>query len=78
MMQTAAPREDSRTERVHEICGQIRALVALSIEQRRTIDRLLGELERIVGSAARDVVFSGSGTEALSPIQAPTGPSRQA
>jgi hypothetical protein len=77
-MQTAVPRALSRKNRVQEICAQLRELVALSLEQRRTIDRLLGELEAISRSAG-----GSGGLEAALPPHVPPNstsqePSREA
>jgi hypothetical protein len=50
----AADRETlARTRRVQELCRQLARLVSRSREQRRAIDRLLGELETVTRQADR-------------------------
>jgi hypothetical protein len=41
------PELHRRRRRVQDICAQLANLVSLSVQQRRRIDRLLGELEDV-------------------------------
>lgn len=43
----------ARTRRVQELCRQVERLVSISRNQRRAIDRLLGELEDVARQAER-------------------------
>jgi hypothetical protein len=51
-MQSVDPEVHARKERVQEIFHQLAQLVNVSLEQRRTIDRLLSELEAVTSQAA--------------------------
>jgi hypothetical protein len=58
-MHSPDPEVHARKERVQELCRQLGRLLTLSLEQRKAIDRLLGELEvvtrRAVGRVPRAI-----------------------
>ena len=63
-MQFPDPEVHARKERVQELCRQLGRLLTLSLEQRKTIDRLLGELElvtRRAGGHASRALGAGRG-----------------
>ena len=50
------PEVHARKERVQELCRQLGRLLTLSLEQRKKIDRLLGELELVTRRAGGRVM----------------------
>ena len=60
-MHSPDPEVHARKERVQELCRQLGRLLTLSLEQRRTIDRLLGELELVTRRAGGRVVAKAAG-----------------
>jgi hypothetical protein len=52
-MQTREPDATQRSERAQSLCREVGDLVELSREQRRGIDALLTQLERVMRTARR-------------------------
>ena len=52
---------NARSEGVHGLCREVGELVQLSREQRRTIDKLLSQLENVLRSARLRRIVGGSG-----------------
>jgi hypothetical protein len=54
------------SRRVQELCRQLAHLVLLSREQRRTIDRLIAELNTVARLAERRLCANGAGGDPTS------------
>jgi hypothetical protein len=52
---------NARSQGVHGLCREVGELVKLSREQRRTIDKLLSQLENVLRSAGLHRIVAGSG-----------------
>lgn len=50
------PESLARHQRAHRLCRELSQLLQTSVEQRRTIDDLLGRLERVMRSARGSLV----------------------
>jgi hypothetical protein len=60
-MQNHDPGANVRSEGTHGLCREVGELVTLSRQQRRTIDRLLSQLENVLRSARVHRFVGGSG-----------------
>lgn len=60
-MQSMDPEVHARKERVHDLCRQLGRLLTLSLEQRKSIDRLLHELELITRRAGAKPAVRAAG-----------------
>jgi hypothetical protein len=60
-MHAPDPDVHARKERVQELCRQLGRLLTLSLEQRKKIDRLLGELELVTRRAGGRVMTKVAG-----------------
>ena len=53
-MQVRDPEVLARHERVRDLCRQLARLLTQSRDQRESIDRLLGELQRVTGQTGAE------------------------
>jgi hypothetical protein len=60
-MQNDDSEATGRRERVQELCRELTHLVSLSFEQRRTLDRLLNELEALAEQARQRPLIRAAG-----------------
>jgi hypothetical protein len=61
VMQKQDPEAAARRERVQDLCRELAKLLALSAEQRRTLDQLLSQLEVLAQQARERPLVKAAG-----------------